>query len=150
MLLRLLFAAAEEARHHVVPPAERAIGGSLKPAGIDREDALQLISDPAPVFQSLAHAERFGERAHVGGHPEMSFGRVRLQFDRLLTGRDAALERRAATRLLVVRADPVAGTAELPRGFEILTALRARAPDVRRLAGERHVLALSIQLVGVG
>ena len=151
MLFRLLVAAAEQSRHLEVPAAERAIGGSLLEGGIEPQHRFQLVLDVAAILQPLAQAERLGERAHVGGDPEVPLGLVR---------RDARSRRAPAAMpasryafrdfLRRVRAEPVARARQLPRRLEVLRVLREPlGPDPFGLLRAGDVLALLVERIGI-
>jgi hypothetical protein len=133
----------------VIPPAERAVGGPLHPGRVHREHLLQRIPDAAAVLDALRQAVRFGQRAHVGGHPEVAFGLRRVEFDGEVPGGHAAIEGRAAIFFGQVRAQPVAGARELPRALKILAAGRPRRPDICRLLRARQVFTLFVERIGI-
>ena len=128
MLFGLLLAAAEESRHLEIPPAERAIGRSLLERRVEPQHRQQLVPDVAAILEALAQAERFGERAHVGGDPEVSFGPVRLERRPPCVPR-RCLARAAPCARLPARARRASTRArELPRGLEVLRVLLEAAP----------------------
>ena len=100
VLFRLLVAAAEQPRHLEVPAAERAIGRAL----LERRDRASAPSRSASligaaILEALAQAERLGERAHVRGDPEVSFGPLRRRARSAgRAGGDAALRARPCAR----------------------------------------------------
>src|SRR5262245_64629982 len=83
MILRLLVAAAKEARHFEVPAAKRTIRGARHERRIELQDGLEFLLDRLAILESGAQTERFGERPHIGCDPEMPFGPIRLQGDSL-------------------------------------------------------------------
>src|SRR6476646_11484665 len=109
MRFRELLAAAEQARHLVVPASERTVGGAIQVSGIETQDRLELVSDRRAVSDPLPQTERFGERAHVCRDPEMSLWPVRVQADRLPARVDALLVGRAALPLRNVATEPIVG-----------------------------------------
>ena len=74
MRLRARLAAAEQARHPVIPPTQRAIRRALLPRRVDREDTLERVLDPSAILQTLQRAERLGERSHICREPEVPVG----------------------------------------------------------------------------
>src|SRR5262249_48835600 len=104
--------------------------------------------DRAAIPDALPQAERFRERAHVRGRPEMSFGPVRLQRRRAPAGRDTALVDLPPLLLGCVASKPVVRTGELPRGVEILR-IGVR-PDRRRAPGAGEGGAIRVERVRAG
>src|SRR5205823_13168715 len=117
--LGFLVAAAEETRHLVVPPAQGAIGGTLKERGVEAQHGLEFVLYGAAISQTLAQSERLGQRAHARRDPEVSFGFVRSDRDGRASDCDAGFEYGLATRFCRVAAEPVARSGQLPRGLEV-------------------------------
>jgi hypothetical protein len=148
MLLRQFAAAAEQARHLEVPASERAVGGALLECRIDLQHGLELVADLPAILEPRAQPERFGERAHVGGDPEVTLGTPRLERDGRFAGLDARLENGPPLVLRGVAADPVVGARELPGGVEVPgIAGEVRGPDVRRAARAGQICTVGVQRV---
>src|SRR4029450_8205961 len=79
VLFRQLLVASQPARHLEIPSAQRAIGRTLQKRRIETKNRLELLFDGFAVFESRATSERFGQRSHVGSHPEVPFRPVRLR-----------------------------------------------------------------------
>ncbi|HSL22889.1 MAG TPA: hypothetical protein VK886_15260 [Vicinamibacterales bacterium] len=88
-------AAAEEPRHLEVPASDRAVGGPLLEGRIDLQDGFQLAFDLSAITQPHAEAVRLGQRAHVGGEPEVPLRPVRARPDGGAGRLEPLFERRA-------------------------------------------------------
>ena len=82
----------EQTRHLEIPASQRAIRRSLLKRGIEAQHGVQLVLDWPAVLDALPETERFGERSHVGRHPEMSLGPIGLQRRSPASAVDALLE----------------------------------------------------------
>src|SRR4029450_13665733 len=78
VLFRQLLVASQPARHLEIPAAQRAIGRTLQKRRIETKNRLELLFDGFAVLEPGPTSKGFGNRSHVGSHPEMPFGPVRL------------------------------------------------------------------------
>src|SRR5580765_2390080 len=147
MLLGFLATAAEEPGNRGVPLSQRGIGRAALPGGVDHKDPLELVLDSATVFQGGSEAERFRQPAHVGRQPEAPFRAIVRETNRAFPGGHATLERTSPVLLRLMRAEPVAGSRELPGRLEIRVGpLR---PEVGRARCARQILAMAVQRVRI-
>src|SRR3954447_6880973 len=143
-------ASAEQAWNLVVPPAERAIRGSLLERGIQSQGRHQLVANFPAILDALSQAVGFGEAAHVGGNPEMSLGTIGLESHRSTPRRNPAFEEGTPFFVGGVAAQPVVRARQLGGGIEVFRILaQARFPDLGRLLRTREVGAVGIERVGI-
>src|SRR5262245_27108715 len=91
MLDRLVPAATKESRHLEVPASQASIRRPLLKSRLETEDRFEFVLDRPAVSETGSKAGRFGQRSHVGRHPEVTFGSRRRQFDGTLGGLHSAL-----------------------------------------------------------
>jgi hypothetical protein len=119
VLERQLLAAAGESGDFVVDAAEDAVGAAAVVGGVDGEDAAHGLLDGLDEGQALEDALGLAIDAVADAEPEVAFGPVRVDLDRLLGVLDA-LEEDGLLEVFgaSVVADPVADAGEAPARLE--------------------------------
>src|SRR6266550_7446175 len=72
MFFRTRVAAAKERGHFVIPSSKSAVRRPLLEASVDSKHRFELLLHRFPVLEAGAQAKGLGERAHIGGRPEMA------------------------------------------------------------------------------